>query len=325
MKVAFLIWYFIFFVTGQDNRQQNVISKTLVSSSQKMLDVPAFSFYGHGQCDQGGHLFFQIDTDHSINSGSVVEINPSTGEPTLFKMPATLPPRSYFINFSVSPSGHVWMLIGNGDKVDVLGFNSEGEVSSQATLAIPEHLKAQEFAVTDQGHLLLSGFFDSRASAEMRSKPYSALFSNSGQILKQLIEPNPNNVVAETGTRPYEGNAIFGDDKNLYSLHADGVVVMSQAGTILRRLPIKKPAPEYSATNLVVSGGYLSIWLQKTRDNGAIAYKFLILDVNTGEPLAVYEPGNELGNTPVCFSRKDGFTFYRVRDGRVNLEFAALR
>lgn len=302
---------------------QNNSSRLLTLSSERMLEVPAFSFYGHGQCDAQGDLFFQIDIDGAISHGRILKLEPASSEPTLFNMPATLPAKSYFINFSVSPSGTVWMLVGQGHRVYVIEFDSAGEPQHTVEINIPEHLRIEDFAVSDARIIFLSGYFDSTAGHELQGNPYAALYDSLGKETSRVGESLPK--IDMQVLKMHEGAVSVGDDRNFYLLHSDAVVVFSSTGRVVRKLPFKKAASDYAATKAAVSGGYISIWLQKTGGNGALTYEFLVLDANSGEQIAVYEAATDLGNTPVCFSRKDGFVFYRNKDGRVNLKVAKLR
>jgi hypothetical protein len=297
-------------------------SRMLTLSSERALEVPAFSFYGHGQCDAEGNLYFQIDVDGTISNGRVLKIEPSSSEPTLFNMPS-LASKSYFINFSVSPSGAVWMLVGQQHKVFVLAFDSAGEPLHTIEINIPEHLKVEDFAVSDTGTIFLSGYFDSTSQPELQGNTYAALYNSLGKEITRIAESLPK--IDIQSVKMHDGNVSLGDDRNFYLLDADAILVFSNAGTVIRTLHFKKAASDYAATKAAISGGYVAIWLQKTASNGALVYKFLVLDASTGEQMAVYEPAAELGNTPVCFSKKNGFVFYRNKDGRVNLKIARLR
>ncbi len=95
----------------------------------------------------------------------------------------------------------------------------------------------------------------------------------------------------------------------MYVLSSDKVTVMSETGGIVRRLRFRKSDPETTAVRLNVSDGLLSIVLAKTGKDQVQIRKYLVMYAVTGEKFGYYEPSEELGNTDVCFSRTDGYTF----------------
>lgn len=298
----------------------------LNSSSSKILQVPPFGFYGLAQCDNDGNLFFHIDQTGQFDTSNILKLSSGSAAPTIYKIPEGLPEKATFVAFAVSPKGRVWILADTrGGHVYVFGFDSGGKMSTQIKLDLPDHLSTEDFAVSDEGIVLLSGHFNKAAGEEHGGKPYIALFDASGKLRKALNEPLASVDLAEIGTTHHEGSAVFAEDGNLYFVHSQAILAVSQSGMVVKRIIYKKPDPELIATRVVLSGGLLSIWLRKKNPDGTVFYKFLVVNASTGEPFALYTPAKELGSNAVCFSRSEGFTFYSVQDGHIKLNGATLR
>jgi len=320
-KLSLLV--FIFSTLGLSN--DSIPSRVLVSSSSHLLEVPSFGFYGHAQCDKESNLFFHSDTT-PFNHGTVLKLKSGSWDPTLFEIPQNASEKIIFEAFSVTPSGQVWE-IGETTKSQFLfTFTSDGEMSSQTKLEMPDNLFVQDFAVSDRGTSLVAGYFDSTAEAELQGKPYIALFDHSGHLIKRFIEPFEQIDIASEARKIHPGSAVFADDGSFYLLHEQTIVVLSESGSLIHRIKFDKPDKAANPTNIAISGGMAAIWLSYVDSRKKITQRFLVLDLQTQEPWALYTPAPELGDSgALCFSRKDGFEFYGVDAGRVILTQAALR
>jgi hypothetical protein len=75
---------------------------------------------------------------------------------------------------------------------------------------------------------------------------------------------------------------------------------------------------------MAVSEGVISIVFGKTDKDGTVLPHYVVLDEATGTAHSVYVPSDELGNNPVCFSPKQGYTFFKIEKGKVKLLAAQL-
>jgi len=297
--------------------------KELRVISSAVTEVPTFSFFYPARCDKDGAIFFHLNKG-SWNNMEVLKLKIVSGsaEPTTYLAPAdfTANKSGFFINFSVSPSGDLWM-VGESLKREyfLFKFDSDGKPTGQIKLAVPEHLDLRDFAVSDQGNILVSGSFDRDANSSLSGKRYIALFDSSGRLQKEFDSKadgvDPNN------TGMHEAGIIYGDDGRLYVLLPQNILVVSQGGAIEKRIPFDKPK-DFLATHFAVSGGYLAIWLTKRNEHGPLFTQFLTIDVGTGESLARYNTTPETGNAALCFSRKDGFTMWQIENQRLKLLMA---
>ena len=110
-------------------------------------------------------------------------------------------------------------------------------------------------------------------------------------------------------------------------MNPEEMVVVSQAGEVLRHLRFRKPSADFSTVNVSISGGLAAIWFIKPVEQHLIATELLVLDAVSGKEVGRYSLGPELEHTsPLCFSRQDGFTFLgEVQHGKMKLITAALR
>jgi hypothetical protein len=297
--------------------------KDLRVTSSVITEVPSFGFFHPAECDDDGEIFFHLNHG-SWNNMEVLKLKVVAGsaEPTTYAAPAdfTANKTGFFINFAVTPSGELWM-VGESLKQEffLFKFDSEGKPIAQTKLAVPEHFDVQDFAVSDQGSVLVSGNFNHEAKADMSGRRYVALFDSNGRLQEEIDSKTDKIDLGSRGM--HEGGVIYGADGRLYVLLPQSILVVTQAGTVERRIPFDKPK-DFFATHLAISGGYLAIWLNKHNDHGLLTTQFLLIDVSTGESMARYNATAETGNAGLCFSRKDGFTMWRIENDRLNLLMA---
>jgi hypothetical protein len=121
-----------------------------------------------------------------------------------------------------------------------------------------------------------------------------------------------------------EGGATIGKDGNVYLVAADKVLVVSPSGQIQRKIPFTRPDPSFSVSSVRYSDGLLAISFAKP-GKPEIVFQYLVVNALDGTPVGLYKPTDETGNNSVCFSRHDGFLFFKVKDGRISLISAPLR
>jgi hypothetical protein len=100
-------------------------------------------------------------------------------------------------------------------------------------------------------------------------------------------------------------------------------VVLSPSGDVAREIKLVPPQPDYRPYLLYLAGQRLAVGDSKTEKRPhRLQTLYALLDASTGQPIRLYQPSPELGNSLVCFS-SDGFTSYRVDHGRIELVTAA--
>jgi hypothetical protein len=299
--------------------------RPLKSSSIHVLQVPMFGAYGEPQCDEKMSTYYHLMAG-PYRRTILLRVSASGEESTLYKLPDDFAESTGFMDFSVTPSGNVTALIEDSKGHAIaFQFNSEGEVASHVQLELPDHVAGEHIVVFPNGSMLFSGVYRQNAPPDLRGKKYAGVFQASGKLLKRLdsmIQEAKRD--SEDSSRLPEGAVVVGTDGNAYLLGADKVFVVSASGQIQKKIPFGKPAPDFSTVRAQYSQGLLVITFAKP-GKPEVIYRYLVIDASTGEPLGLYQPTPELGNSNVCFSRTDGFLFNKVEDGKTMLITAPLR
>jgi len=295
----------------------------LRESSSVAWPVPRFSAGASTQCDADGNVYFRL-----FPSDGLLKVAHDGSKYHLYELPAGDSDSKHygFVEFNVTPSGDLRVLSdGSGGAYYVLLLDPDFSGGSKTKLETPEHLSLNSFAAFESGAMLVTGHFNRHADKESQGKTYTAMFEPSGK-LRSVIAGHFGDVdLASVGKKLPEGGAALGEDGFLYLLRSDEVVVISESGTIVRRMPLKKPAPELLATRIGVSGGLLSVELEKDQGLGKVPERqYLVLTASRGDRVGLYQPGAGMGAV-LCFSRGTGFAFLTVRDEKFGLVTAPLR
>jgi hypothetical protein len=327
MRSLFLALLLLVIAPGTDQQSSPPIPRVLRGSSSQPLGVPPFGAYDNAYCDNDRNLFFHIGAETaSFNKGVIMKLAPNSQMPTLYQLPGEFSGKIGFLEFFVTPSGSVWLLEEAPDgTIYAFGFDSDGSMASRSRLDAPEHLRAADFVVSEHGVTLLGGYFNNDAPENLRGKTYLALFEKSGKLRKEIKQESIQDVDLKDITKKlHDGGVGVGPEGNFYFLHSNEILVISEYGDVVRRLSFRRPAKDATATKIDLSDGALSIHFVKPNKDGPLLTQFLLLDSATGEPFALYEPSDELGNNCVCFSHRDGYTFFRIENGKVKLVSAPL-
>ena len=314
------------FIPGAGGPDALPSARILQVGSTQSMEAPPFSFYGSAQSDKEGNLFFHISAG-SYRHPVVLKLNRSTGDPTLYSLDDTDMQKAVFGDFSVTPAGQVAILCEKTDaKFYILRFSSKGSLLEKIHIDLPDQLSIKSFVAFDSGTFLVQAFYLGDAPAELRGKSFAALFDESGKMLKQFDGTLGSVDLKSVSQRISEGGATVGPDGNVYLLEGNYVLVMSEAGKIVRRIKFQKPGAA-SATKIAVSQNLLSIWLLKEGEKKSVTADYLVLDLFTGKPFGYYVPGADLGKAAIAvsFTSQEGFTFFDTQNGHVDLISAPLR
>jgi hypothetical protein len=295
-------------------------------SSVKTLGVPFFNFWGEPKSDSDGFVYFHAATS-DYNNSTVLAVSPERPQPLVFSVKGEFAKTTTFEAFDVTPSGGVYILAENADHhAIVFEFDRGGDLNRHTELDIPPTVIAESFAVFDAtGNILVWGYYGSRAPEAERGKTFAAIIDTSGKLLRRLAG-NKKRDLKTAGDKPAESCAYLGADGNMYLLDSDQILVLTEAGTVRRRIPVPKPAKASLATKLIVSDGLAAVWLQT--DPASSMYVGLTLetiDVNTGKVAGIYSPSEELGPNAVSFSRSGGFVFFKNTNSRISVLTATVQ
>jgi len=302
------------------------LPRPLVASTIKPLQVPVFSAYGESICDADGNMFFHVIRASNFNDSPIMEISHDGESGTTYSPSAnTGDQRVYFMSFTVSPAGTVRELAEIKDGVVIIAFDSNGNESSRTTLDVPDHVTPQEFASFENGEVVFYGYYDKDAPEALKGHRYIGVFAPSGKLMKKIDDAEHLDL-DQFAKHLQSGAATLGSDGNVYLLRDKEVVVISQSGEVLRRLPFDKNPSDAIPMKVVYSDGLLAIFLSVAqKDMPFLLRRYLILDSSSGEQRGFYAPSKETSSDDVCFSRKEGFTFIHNIKDTLYLIQAALR
>ena len=308
-------------------------SRPLHAGVTDHLNVPGFSFDGQAACDAAGNIYVRPSV--GFDDTAIVKLSGDGQTQTVYRLlslsPSTEPP-IIFSAFSVTPQSDIWELVEapDGSRIEVFEFGQEQEAEHRARLDVPFAVHPEKFAVFENGQILFTGYYDRRAEAALKGTTYSALFAPNGKLIKTLDDPSHE--FTHNPQKMYEGMSVRGDDNRVYFLQSNRVLVYSVTGEFLKELRFEKPAKELLTVRLDVSDGLLSIEFykifQKQTPRGLLrgfAAFYLILDATDSMVISYYIPDEELGNNSICFSRKQGYTFFRIENGMIKFVHAPLK
>jgi hypothetical protein len=290
---------------------------TLEIGSERNLGVPVFPFYDLIQSDQDGNLFFHVG--ESVNDPTVLKIS-KDGSPTIYRSPSDLPKDAYFRRFYVTRSGELYTLIAdsNGAELFCIPYRSNGSPRSPFKLPLEGQVAETEFAVFENGNIILGGFF--RAPEASKGKRFRYLLNGNGELLRKLETAAGNVDVSTVFSRLQPGGVAEAYDGNLYTLAGTGggrfdVYTIAPDGAVERKLTFKAEDADFAPLQLLVDPRYLVTVSHKRRKNALNQVEILLIDLTTGEIAGRYTPPDQAGNMLVHFSSKEGFKFLNSRKG----------
>jgi len=306
------------------DRQQPASSepRILLPTSTRLIDTPPEFAFTSSNCDEAGTLYLHTGTQGSFRD-PILRVS-TTGNSKLYKMTGEDVNVGEQGAMSVSPDGTLWLLLSGAESAVLLRFNSDGEVTSRTKIDQFVGFVVEEFVAFNNDVFFIAAF-PRPTEADRKMRRYTAMVNSSGQ---HVAAPKLDLPKFDTQSKKIpEGGAAAGNDGNLYLLQPEEVVVVSQAGDVLRHLRFRKPNADFSTVNISVSGGLAAIWFIKPVEQHRTTTELLVVDAASGEETGRYSLGPELEHqSPLCFSRQDGFTFLAgIQDGKRKLITAALR
>ncbi|HKS72580.1 MAG TPA: hypothetical protein VJQ82_05240 [Terriglobales bacterium] len=300
-----------------------------VTETQKM-DIPFFATFGQAKADERGNIYFHAAT-RNYNDATIIGISPRSSRPLIFTLPEEFAEKMNFETFFVAPSGTVYVLAETADRIRIIfEFDSDGNVSQHTKIAIPRNVGVDAAASFEDGNFVVLGHYDVGASRNLKALPFLGFFDSSGRLIRKLSRTGipKNNYLGDTASTTRIGEVWIstGDDGNLYLLVSDQILIMNESGGIIRRIKFRKPDGGAAAVKVAVSGGMAAVWFEDESGPGhTVRLRLETIDVGNGKPIVLYFPSEELGNTAVSFSRKEGFVFVQPIDNKVALLTAQLQ
>jgi hypothetical protein len=295
-------------------------------SSSRSIQTPSFGYFGEGQCDRDGNMYFH-SSDSDFRHSQIFRLSSDGSSGTFFRITGKFADADLagFDSFWITSDGEVFILATNAEEKYVFTFDHNGTVKDPVVLKVPVDVQLTDFAVFDNGFLFVWGYRDQRSSKDLRGKPYAAVLTDAGGIVKELSIPMP--AVDLGNLAALSDGAVASYAENLYFLGPDQITVVSVTGETIRKLRYHKPDSEAVATKLYLSGGMAVIAVNKVSTKGAtrgqVERSFIALDQNSGDLMGYYKPSAQLGCCDVCFTRNDGLTFLKM-DGKTQKLATAL-
>ena len=317
---------------GAAQQQAVRTPRTLVPSDMQEASILLpFAYQANPKCDPSGNVYFHL-AGHKGPLATILRLSPDGKEEKLFSLPEENAKKGYvsFTDYSVSPDGKVFMLVGIGQQMYVVRFDSEGDLDKAIPIDIlKEGLGIFNIAGFNSGTALLFGSYHSRVPADLRGKGYVATLDRADHLSvmppPSLSSLDPGDIMQHEGVSAEDGNAYF--------IAGDEILAISETGDIVRRIRLEKPDPKAAATSVRVSGNWALVDLATPVNSEAkpdepgtqVFYRFLLLDAQTGETLGFYELPKELsGRSEVCFSQKEGLKFIRWENRKMKFFKASL-
>ncbi len=248
--------------------------------------------------------------------------------------------------YSVGLTGEVYQIADphENTRAAVLIFGKDGRYESGVLLETPLAAKdwmPSQVAAFSSGQLLVTGLV--LDNVKRISTPFTAIFSSSGQLLKQIILADDKDIEkkVEGGDpqvvrvdHPYSNSAVeFGQmdtarDGNIYllrNLFPALVYAISPGGEVVKRFTVDTGGPTLSMS---VAGSKIAFHYQEG-DAGRSAIKITDLEghVQAVYRLATADGRDEFGSALACFTEdperftflgtsEDGFLEFRIAEPR---------
>jgi len=302
--------------------QVSVQPRILSVSSSHVLSVPPFTFWSDPGCDREGNMYFHVGGSAGVE---ILRVSSDGSTGKTFTIPSRVPDsdKAVFADFSVAPTGAVYVMAGIRGKEEIFRFDEDGKMDDPISPALPDGVIGTNIAVADERNILLFGYYDNSSPAEVKGKSYMAVLKPSGEVAQELhITLQGLDMEQLAAGEALSPGFALGEDGNFYLAGPSEVLVISQAGELVRRLPFENPLPKSTPTRVHVGGGLVVVVLTSV-DNHQVKADYLVLLASTGDVVGLYEPAPELGQMgDMCFSPKEGMTFLGVEKKQLRLSTA---
>jgi hypothetical protein len=290
------------------------------TTSEGQLD---FGYYGWPQCDGDGNMYFRTDLVPNFEKNRILKVSPKAERLAEFSLPNEF---KDFLGgpFAAGLDGNFFQVAYDGEQFLVLEFSADGRFSGKTKLNIssPEHFLPENLAVFPTGEILLAGFYSSSAPKAVRNLSRVGIYHPDGRLLTRVSTKMPDG----SNELPRDWMAASGDyiamgvDGSAYFLRSSRILVVSPSGEIVRTIKVASPSGGYAASKIEISGSITSLVFQKVEKSRRVSLLFRTYDLTTGELLREYVPDPTLGNSVLCFSANEGYTFFGNEHGRLQIK-----
>ncbi len=326
---------FCFAQAGKPETQNPVTKGTLQVIKTVPSNDVARDFTMPLQCDADGNVYSKNNSD---GFPSIHKISPKGERTASFVANSCSDIKVQHTGvFFVAQDGRVYQLaFPLEDKPHVLVFKDDGTCHSQIKLDTPFSFIPYQLVVFPSGNMLISG---TRWRAQLKQYvPYTALFSASGTVLKDVdldSDPEkPQGAATKAGVeseaaqrRSVSGGAmLLAADNNVYLIHkeeAPTVYAISEGGAVTRSFRVDPEASGMVAETMQIAGNRIAILFGEPKAHRAL---IKVVDLE-GKPLAQYDAPTQNGRitlplTLSCYSYPpETFTFLSsTQEDKVVLE-----
>lgn len=328
MRAACLTMLVFVFLIQSPAAQVSPPPRVLTPSSTRNVSAPWFRSWGNPACDKGGNMYFHAA--RSYDETEILRLSADGNEGKIFKVADQFPEASKFLfaDFSVTPGGDIYVLglVPERRAFLVLRFDEDGKLDEPISPRLPEGVNIETIIATDKSTVLLLGYYYTEtAPSELKDKSYLALLDASGAVRQELHVSVPGLDIAKWASGKARSPAVaLGDDGNFYIAGRNEILVISQGGELVGRVPFDNPDPKSTPARLQVSGGLVVITLARVDDHD-VRYRYLALLNPSGGVVGYYEPPEQRAGRAVCYSPEQGLTFLKVENKQLKLLTAPLR
>jgi len=288
------------------------VSYTLQETSSSRESIPLIGFWQPVRCDSDGNIYMRVDAGGGLNKSPVWKVSTEGEKLAEFSLPVELAKKLLFAGF-YPVSGHLYELAYDQSNTYVLTLGDDGTLISKTVIAAPNGFRPDVMAAFLSGEFFVGG--EVRGSTP-NPRRYSGVFDANGKLIRALEPPEDNAGEGQQSSK-LSPVAATGQDDNVYFLSDTDVEVISTAGKQVRKFGVKA-AGGYTPTNLHISGSLVSVVLSKADETHHVKSIFQTYDAATGSPIAQYVPSG-LPNAPLCFSAAEGYSFFKVKSGRLEV------
>ena len=282
-------------------------------------DIVAYGLVKEMTCDAAGNIFTPAMRKYTEATDSVVRISPDGQSYLQFSLRQVLQlADSDITDFAVESNGEVFLLARQVLKYSdqevpqefgntfLIQFDRDGKVAGQLRLAVDTNdFEPTGFAVLQDGESLVVG----RAHSSTRLRVLAQVFRADGGLKSRLNLGGEGSEASKTGriasTRVVRPKAIKAGD-SVYVIRGttvEPVYVLSDAGELLRSIPLKGADIEFSAP--LVQGNELIVHkhvaVPESFALNAPRSEYAVFDLRTGSLLRT-ESWNQMGVGLACIS-----------------------
>src|SRR5271166_3952221 len=168
------------------------MSREIDVSSSRPIQAPPFSYFGEGQCDRDGNMYFHT-VDSDFRQGQIFRLSSDGSSGKFFRITGKFADvdSAGFDSFWVTNDGEVFLLASTAEEKYAFTFDQNGVVKAPTSLKVREDVQLTDFAVFDNGFMFVRGYHGEKSPKDLRGKPYAAILTDSGELVREVSIPMP--------------------------------------------------------------------------------------------------------------------------------------